>query len=83
MENMLNALEDMYIKRFWLVFVLAPIHFALVIATGYAADMTTGVVSALFVIAAMTEFFVGTTIVVLPALLANVTLKYHPELKDK
>lgn len=74
MNNILTKvfeyMERVYTARLWLVFVIAPLYYALVLAIAYVGDMSHGVLGVMVQVLALVMFFLGAVVVLVPARVA-------------
>ena len=76
MDNVLakgfEYMERVYTARLWLVFVIAPLYYALVLAIAYVGDMSHGALGVMAQVVALSMFFLGAVVVLVPARVAMV-----------
>ena len=74
MDNILASgfeyMERVYTARLWLVFVIAPLYYALVLAIAYVGDMSHGALGVMVQVLALVMFFLGAVVVLVPARVA-------------
>ena len=74
MDNILarvfEYMEQVYTARLWLVFVIAPLYYALVIGIAYVGDMSHGALGVMVQVLALVMFFLGAVVVLVPARVA-------------